>query len=159
MKKMLSLAKALIAFMLVFFTTIAFGQTKEETIDWLNSKSPNETQFNDKNIQRTTAYGRYQTTGTTWKMEENLAPYSQIKSINYIAAKEKTGFSQIILFGKFEQKRKESPGDTGKISGIKNFEITFDSSVPEVEIQKIVKALKHLATLEGAKLLNENLFD
>lgn len=145
-------------YILMFFATTVFAQTKDETIDWLNSKTPNNTQFNDKSIQRTALYGRLNS-GIEWKIDENFAAYSQIKSINYTAAKEKTDLHKIILLGIFEQKHKESPGDTASLSEIKNFEITFISSVPETEIQKIVKALKHLATLEGAKLLNENLFD
>lgn len=153
--------KTLLFLFVIFTSPIVLGQeqpTKEETIAWLNSKTPNNTQFNDKNVQRTALYGRLNS-GTEWKIEENFAAYSLIKSINYTAAKEKTDLHKIILLGIFEQKHKESPGDNAKISEIKNFEITFSSSVPETEIQKIVKAIKHLATLEGAKFLKENLFD
>lgn len=46
----------------------------------------------------------------------------------------------------------------GKEGDAPIFDIFLSSSIPEVEIKKYVKALKHLATLHNAKLIKEDLF-
>ena len=91
--------------------------------------------------------------------EFHVFNYSKIKSISSLQ-KEIMGklCYKIIIAGNFQANK---IGDNNDVISTKNIESTdfvFNPNVEKDEILRIVKALKHLATIKGAKLLDDNLF-
>lgn len=154
----------IILFVLFLGLGTARAQTAEQTIEWLNAKVPplqrdpdfsSTIRFKDEFCES----GNSIETTTKNVVESHVFNYSNIKSVSFIQSEIKNQLCyKIILTGDFKEIRL---GHEGKIEGTKKIDRTsfiFNPSVQKEEIARIVKALKHLATIKGAKLLDDNLF-
>lgn len=141
------------------------AQTADQTIEWLQAKVPPlqresdfgaTIKFKDEFCE---AASSITTSFPIRVVEVHVFKYSNIKSISYLQ-KELAGklYYKIIITGNFQANK---IGFNNEVTETKNVETTdfiFNASVEKEEILRIVKALKHLATLKGAKLINDNLF-
>lgn len=125
------------------------AQSETETREWLQAKVASL--INDEYFPVTFKY-TYVRIVTTYNtnskapLEWTDVMYDDISSISY--SKTDAGFYKIIIAGKDFMSEK---------SGMKSSESFFVRG-DESSAQKIVKALTHLATLNGARLIKDDLF-
>ena len=132
----------------------SFGQSKEETLEWLRAKvalnvvhGPQFVKFNENTITLPhTTVGEKQT--IYWNIfYTKITGFSIVRNANEIG---------IVLTGNFSIHDVTS-SDIPKITAT-NWAQLYLPARADVDAEKIVKALKHLATLNGAKLIKDDLF-
>jgi hypothetical protein len=157
MKKLILLS----IFIIVSFTTKA--QTLKETMDYIEANVQNyvvnkqlSLQCSENSLQKTTGVyidgGRYRFTQLYLK---------DIKSVSYSTTTE--GLITIIITGKCNSYIEERYTDgTSKLKNQHNLtggvNIELLPSTPLENVNRIIKAIKHAAELEGATLIDEDLF-
>lgn len=156
--------------LLILFTLIlGFGSTKaqtaEQTIEWLQAKVPplqkdsdfgEAIKFKEESCE---AASSITTSFPKTVVEFHVFKYSNIKSISYLQKELADKLSyKIIITGNFQANKIGLNNEVTETKNIETTDFVFNASVEKEEILRIVKALKHLATLKGAKLINDNLF-
>ena len=150
---------ALLLFLGFALTEQAQAQTKEETIAWLKVKArlnrasnswgsdfASKTYFTEEYLEIPYSINEYGLVRSTGKIN-----YNAIQSVTL------TG-TTIVLTG-----HTVFTEDRGRFEGIKTLDknscsLYFTDKADNEELMKIVKALKHLATISGAKLVDDDLF-
>jgi hypothetical protein len=150
MKKLIFLS----IFIIVSFTTKA--QTLEQTMDYITANLHNyawnkefSTKCSKNALQQTThiiSGGRSGIKFTQLYMKD-------IKSVGYSTAD--NGIFTISVVGNCSLYEIDKMIDKAGPSGI---HVALLSSTPPENVNRIIKAIKHAATLEGAKLMDEDLF-
>lgn len=155
--------KKLLFIYVVFFSSQLFAQTAEETVEYINSKlllqhSDSRGEVNNEGIIRIMNTSPFDPRDIT------LGNWSQIKSITYLVNEKGRWVITISVpaiiyeswFKKSDYIFREK--DFQKTSTDNSIVIWFGEKIPEDEIKKLTKALKHMAALKGAKLVKEDLF-
>ena len=121
--------KKLISFCILFFIALTLkAQTQEETLEWLRTK------------QQTIRNAKLTIDDSAVKVSDSdnalVIPWSKVKDVTQ-------HLSQITIV-------------SNELADGKNLFIRF--SIEAQICDKYIKALKHMAALKGAKLVNEDLF-
>lgn len=162
--------KSIIIFFALFLTIgLANAQTEEQTLEWLNAKVSVSSLF-DVHGNNTSFSSEYcinptSASGNTVLKTANII-YSKIKTVSYRYNPEKDlgGGSrileshQIVLSGDFKEYTYNYDGKLTETSEIHSTNFAFKPNIEKEEIMKIMKAIKHIATLKGAKLVDDDLF-
>lgn len=138
------------------------AQTAEQTLEWLKAQIPPRS-FMD-NYGKTIKF-----MGESCDQAEEILDgkvlrthvfnYSKIRMITYLRKElENIPRYNIVLTGDFQENEIGDRGEIMSTNKIENTYFSFKPTIEKEEIQKIVKALKHMATLKGAKLVNDDLF-
>ncbi len=131
--------KSITTLLLVLFSfTLSYAQTEQQTVEWLNAK-------------KTEVYNVYSLTVSNGKLEitkERIRAYSEDGAQSYYQWHE---IKDIKKSGYYIEVVSNSTYN-GKTSYI-----SFAISNEELR-GKYLKALKHMATLNGAKLIDDDLF-
>lgn len=143
--------------LLSFLSSMAIGQTKRETVDWLLAKLKPvmiDAYKDGLMIKEDSLFvpNSAENDGSGWKVNQGcFVPLRNIRSIQL------TSKNKIILIGHFyfcDDYLKNKNAFTIK----EDCTYYISEGTPANDINSIIKALKHLATLNGARLLNEDLF-
>lgn len=161
---MRTLLKTICLLLCLGFATESKGQTVEQTIEWLNSKIPSlcisedfgkTIKFNNELCMKASQL----VVGDKRIIQSHSFNYIDIKSVSYIQEEIKGQPHYVIkLTGNFNENEIGYNGEIINSKKIRVTDFTFNPSVQKEEIIKIVKALKHIASLKGAKLVNDDLF-
>jgi hypothetical protein len=152
MKKLIFLS----LFIIVSFTTKA--QTLEQTMDYIESNLLNyanlkqfPTQCSENALQKTTSLL------SDWSARRTFTQLfmKHIKSVSYSI--DEGGYFIITVVGPCEK----FEFDKLEVDVVNPSFISIDlvPSTPLENVNRIIKAIKHAATLEGAKLIDEDLFN
>lgn len=161
-----TMKKLLILFSFFLGIGSANAQTAEQTIEWLQAKVPSLQKDSDfaKGIKFKDEFCESASSMITSSVptrfnEFHVFKYSKIKSISSLQ-KEIMGklCYKIIITGNFQANEIGDNNDVISTKSIESTDFVFNPTVEKDEILRIVKALKHLATIKGAKLLDDNLF-
>jgi len=150
MKKLLFLS----IFIIVSFTTKA--QTLEQTMDYIEANLLNYA--NNKEFPTQCSENALQQTTNIISGGQSGISYTQIyikdiKSVAYSTAE--NGVFRISVVGNCSLYRLDKLIDK---AGPSSISIDLSSSTPLENVNRIIKAIKHAATLEGAKLIDDDLF-
>ena len=132
------------------------AQTLEQTMDYINVNLQNylfskrDITVIEKGIDMTTM--RY--TDNQNRIEFVRLFMANIKSVDYSI--DKDGYLVITVSGKCYAFKNDKP-DYDKVAP-QNITIYLLASTPIENVKRIIKAIKHAAELEGAKLINDDLF-
>ncbi|MDM1297178.1 hypothetical protein HXZ94_01475 [Empedobacter falsenii] len=135
MKKIITL------FVLFLSIGIANAQTEAETLEWLNTKKA-EAQYINSTTVTSNYGGKLEITNEILHVYNDEGAYTKI---NWNEIKD------------IKQQNKDILIISNSMYNGKNSNISFYISNEELR-PKYLKALKHMATLKGAKLVNDDLF-
>lgn len=141
------------------------AQTVEETVEYINIKlSQEDGEVKSVTTENDFIYPYKWNTESRKLTEIRVANWISIKSINYL--KMADGNWKINVRGNFTVYQNSysildylyQDIKFKKISSVSFVDLPFPNGFSETDVQKLVAALKHLATLNGAKLLKDDLF-
>ena len=162
--------KKLLLFAILAFTLAphAHAQTAQETAQWLNAKLKAAMYFGviagDTSISTTSmnSHTMYSLNGNTGEFSDWVDAFSvsfgDLTDVSSKSGYENDGKGQvpvtlIILTGKVSQCVQQQPCQDEPFVAI-----DLNSSTPPETVNSIVKALKHIAQLNGARMVNDDLF-
>ena len=151
--------KVILIFVAIVFATGAFAQTAEETITWLNAKFA---LYKGQNPNSITALDTELLLPHAYTSSDRNYPISSYFLISY---KEITAISSSEKYISITTKDNVRFYDTRFDSHTSDREASKRLSTHTIyinnsdDIKKIVNALKHLAELKGATLIDETMFD
>lgn len=153
--------KLLLLFIFIIASFTSKAQTLPETMDYLNANILNyaydktralkyENNYCDKTTSNIVSSGE--------RVSFNRMHLKDIKSIAFSTNSE--GLIVISLLGKVVSFQSDYKGNfNSKDLNVSQIEIYLNSSTPIDKVNRIIKAMKHAATLGGATLINEDLFN
>ena len=140
------------------------AQTVEETVEFITVKL-----FQAHFVAKPVATGESLIQPKSWLIDGefrkiSVGSWASIKSINYF--KDSDGYWKLDLSGAFTIYDYSSKGldfsyqdlKFDKLGAETRVVIIFPPNTSETDVQKLIKALKHLAVLKGAKLVKDDLF-
>lgn len=152
--------KIIFLFILTIVPFTIKAQTLEETRDYLNSNILNYAYDKNRSLNCENNYCDKTTSHIVTSGERvsfNRMLLKDIKSIAFSTNSE--GLIVISLLGKVVYYKSDYNGNfNSEDLNVSQIEIYLNSSTPIDKVNRIIKAMKHLATLGGATLINEDLF-